>query len=208
FTEVESLMPLKGAQLSKEELIHFSQLSVSSPEDKDNADVLKASPEKGKGKVDIQAYLKQWQDEILKKEESIKDLPRMNQSQFIQFSKTLYNLFHGDPEEELLFRAIATVTGLLLRMEEVGRKLQSPTSPTHRGTSPTVGPTTSEASQTGDPAAPTSSSSSEGWSFAFEQILASLLNEPALVRFFEKSVDVRAKLEKAKATQLKARAGV
>ncbi|ETE69057.1 TBC1 domain family member 8B, partial [Ophiophagus hannah] len=204
FTEVESLSPLKGAQLSKEELIHFSQLSVSSPEDKDNADVLKASPEKGKGKVDIQAYLKQWQDEILKKEESIKDLPRMNQSQFIQFSKTLYNLFHGDPEEELLFRAIATVTGLLLRMEEVGRKLQSPTSPTHRGTSPTLGSTAPEASQTGDPGAPTSS---EGWSFAFEQILASLLNEPALVRFFEKSVDVRAKLEKAKATQLKARAG-
>ncbi|KAG8144603.1 putative TBC1 domain family member 8B protein [Naja naja] len=205
FTEVESLSPLKGAQLSKEELIPFSQLSVSSPEDKDNADVLKASPEKGKGKVDIQAYLKQWQDEILKKEESIKDLPRMNQSQFIQFSKTLYNLFHGDPEEELLFRAIATVTGLLLRMEEVGRKLQSPTSPTHRRTSPTVGPTAPEASQSGDPAGP---ASSEGWSFAFEQILASLLNEPALVRFFEKSVDVRAMLEKAKATQLKARAGV
>lgn len=33
----------------------------------------------GKGKVDIQAYLKQWQDELLKKEENIKDLPRMNQ---------------------------------------------------------------------------------------------------------------------------------
>ncbi|XP_058052556.1 TBC1 domain family member 8B isoform X2 [Ahaetulla prasina] len=181
FTEVESLSPLKGAQLSKEELIHFSQLSVSSPEDKDNADALKTSPEKGKGKVDIQAYLKQWQDEILKKEESIKDLPRMNQSQFIQFSKTLYNLFHGDPEEELLFRAIATVTGLLLRMEEVGRKLQSPTSPTRRRASPMVGPTAPPASQTDDPGAPIPGSVSEGWSFAFEQILASLLNEPALV---------------------------
>lgn len=33
----------------------------------------------GKGKVDIQAYLSQWQDELSKKEESIKDLPRMNQ---------------------------------------------------------------------------------------------------------------------------------
>ncbi|XP_058052555.1 TBC1 domain family member 8B isoform X1 [Ahaetulla prasina] len=208
FTEVESLSPLKGAQLSKEELIHFSQLSVSSPEDKDNADALKTSPEKGKGKVDIQAYLKQWQDEILKKEESIKDLPRMNQSQFIQFSKTLYNLFHGDPEEELLFRAIATVTGLLLRMEEVGRKLQSPTSPTRRRASPMVGPTAPPASQTDDPGAPIPGSVSEGWSFAFEQILASLLNEPALVRFFEKPVDVRAKLDTAKATQLKARAGV
>ncbi|XP_015676587.1 TBC1 domain family member 8B [Protobothrops mucrosquamatus] len=206
FTEVESLSPFKGAQLSKEELIHFSQLSVSSPEDK--ADALKTSPEKGKGKVDIQAYLKQWQDEILKKEASIKDLPRMNQSQFIQFSKTLYNLFHGDPEEELLFRAIATVTGLLLRMEEVGRKLQSPTSPAQRGTSPVAGPTAPPASQTDEPGAPLSSSIHEGWSFAFEQILASLLNEPALVRFFEKPVDVRAKLANAKATQLKSRAGM
>lgn len=35
--------------------------------------------QKGKGKVDIQAYLKQWQDELLKKEENVKDLPRMNQ---------------------------------------------------------------------------------------------------------------------------------
>lgn len=33
----------------------------------------------GKGKVDIQAYLSQWQDELSKKEENIKDLPRMNQ---------------------------------------------------------------------------------------------------------------------------------
>lgn len=35
--------------------------------------------QKGKGKVDIQTYLKQWQDELLKKEENVKDLPRMNQ---------------------------------------------------------------------------------------------------------------------------------
>lgn len=35
--------------------------------------------QKGKGKVDIQAYLKQWQDELFKKEENVKDLPRMNQ---------------------------------------------------------------------------------------------------------------------------------
>ncbi|KAJ0061844.1 hypothetical protein NL108_012504, partial [Boleophthalmus pectinirostris] len=32
-----------------------------------------------RGKVDLQAYLKQWQNEILKKEETIKDLPRINQ---------------------------------------------------------------------------------------------------------------------------------
>ncbi|XP_042335446.1 TBC1 domain family member 8B isoform X2 [Sceloporus undulatus] len=217
FTEVESLSPSKGAQLSKEELIHLSQLNISSPGDSVDADVLKMSPEKGKGKVDIQAYLKQWQDELLKKEESIKDLPRMGQSQFIQFSKTLYNLFHGDPEEELLYRAIATVTSLLLRMEEVGRKLQSPTSPV-KSTAPPVADNNAEdgnnlqevqpTPQTDSLAFQSPSKASNEWSFAFEQILASLMNEPALVRFFEKPIDVRAKLEDAKASQLKARARV
>lgn len=71
-----------------------------------------------------------------------------------------------------------------------------------------AGPTAPPASQTDEPGAPLSSSINEGWSFAFEQILASLLNEPALVRFFEKPVDVRAKLANAKATQLKTRAGM
>ncbi|XP_062819860.1 TBC1 domain family member 8B [Anolis carolinensis] len=213
FTEVESLSPSKGAQLSKEELIHLSQLNLSSPGDSVDADGLKTSPDKGKEKVDIQAYLKQWQDELLKKEESIKDLPRMGQSQFIQFSKTLYNLFHGDPEEELLYRAIATVTSLLLRMEEVGRKLQAPTSPGKSATPPVEdGHRPQEAhhpTQTDSASAPQSSSNGSGeWSFAFEQILASLMNEPALVKFFEKPVDVKAKLEDAKASQLKARAWV
>ncbi|KAF7244853.1 TBC1 domain family member 8B [Varanus komodoensis] len=217
FTEVESLSPSKGGQLSKEELIHFSQLNLSSPGDSEDADMLKTSPEKGKGKLDIQAYLKQWQDELLKKEESLKDLPRMDQSQFIQFSKTLYNLFHGDPEEELLYRAIATVTSLLLRMEEVGRKLQSPTSPA-KGMAPPAAcrsPEDGGTLQDPPPAPQTASAGAQSphddcnrWSFAFEQILASLLNEPALVRFFEKPVDVKAKLESAKVSQFKARARV
>lgn len=38
----------------------------------------------GKGKVDIQAYLSQWEDELSKKEENIKDLPRMNQVEYFQ----------------------------------------------------------------------------------------------------------------------------
>ncbi|NXC73002.1 TBC8B protein, partial [Anhinga anhinga] len=216
FTEVESLSPSKGGDLSKEELIHFSQLSVSSVGDSLESDSLKSSPEKvGKVKVDIQAYLKQWQDELLKKEENIKDLPRMNQSQFIQFSKTLYNLFHGDPEEELLYQAIAVVTSLLLKMEEVGRRLQSPTSPVKSPAAVTEVP--AEIPRKGQEEG--SSEQTEGsraqswrgnheWSFAFEQILASLLNEPAFVRFFEKPHDIKVKIESAKNLQLKARTRV
>ncbi|NXM07109.1 TBC8B protein, partial [Tyrannus savana] len=215
FTEVASLSPSKGDDLSKEELIHFSQLNVSSVGDSLGSDSLKGSPEKGKGKVDIQAYLKQWQDELLKKEENIKDLPRMNQSQFIQFSKTLYNLFHGDPEEELLYRAIAVVTSLLLKMEEVGRRLQSPTSPVQSPVPitevpaeiPREGQEESTSEQTEGSRAQSLRGNHE-WSFAFEQVLASLLNEPAFVRFFEKPHDIKVKIESAKNLQLKARTRV
>uniref|UniRef100_A0A3Q2Q5S9 TBC1 domain family member 8B n=1 Tax=Fundulus heteroclitus TaxID=8078 RepID=A0A3Q2Q5S9_FUNHE len=139
-------------------------------------------PTTGRGKVDLQAYLKQWQNEILKKEETIKDLPRINQAQFIQFSKTLYNIFHGDPEEETLYRAVAHVTSLLLRMEEVGRRLQEP----------------SNASSSNNSQEGATEQSDEDWSFSFEQVLASLLNEPTIVSFFERHVHIHAKLGQAR----------
>uniref|UniRef100_A0A8C3AIU6 TBC1 domain family member 8B n=1 Tax=Cyclopterus lumpus TaxID=8103 RepID=A0A8C3AIU6_CYCLU len=164
----------------------------------------------GRGKVDLQAYLKQWQNEILKKEETIKDLPRINQTQFIQFSKTLYNIFHGDPEEESLYRAVAHVTSLLLRMEEVGRRLQEPSSPSE-STKPAAAdeeePSTEETATTPESSDTSSSRNSQDagtdlteieWSFSFEQVLASLLNEPTVVRFFERPVDVQTKLGQAR----------
>lgn len=202
YTEVMSKTSSKGDELSTEELLYFSQLQVSKPADEKETESGRNSPEKGKGKIDIQAYLSQWQDELLKKEETIKDLPRMNQSQFIQFSKTLYNLFHEDPEEESLYQAIAIVTNLLLRMEEVGRKLHSPASSasTARDSGPSEG--NAESSVKKDLPSPREE---HQWSFAFEQILASLLNEPALVRFFERPLDLKAKLENAKSSQLRSR---
>ncbi|XP_035316106.1 TBC1 domain family member 8B isoform X3 [Cricetulus griseus] len=192
YTEVMSKTSSKGDELSTEELLYFSQLQ-------------------GKGKIDIQAYLSQWQDELLKKEENIKDLPRMNQSQFIQFSKTLYNLFHEDPEEESLYQAIAIVTNLLLRMEEVGRKLHSPTSSAKEFSSTACdsGPRGPEGNADSNvEKGPSSPREEHQWSFAFEQILASLLNEPALVRFFERPLDLKAKIENVKSSQLRSRTKV
>ncbi|XP_036031133.1 TBC1 domain family member 8B isoform X2 [Onychomys torridus] len=206
YTEVVSKTSSKGDELSTEEFFYFSQLQVSKHADGKETESGKNTPEKGKGKIDIQAYLSQWQDELLKKEENIKDLPRMNQSQFIQFSKTLYNLFHEDPEEESLYQAIAIVTNLLLRMEEVGRKLHSPTS-SAKGFSRTAGDSgPSEGNAESNVKKDNSSPREEHqWSFAFEQILASLLNEPALVRFFERPLDLKAKLENVKSSQLRSR---
>lgn len=44
------------------------------------------------------------------------------------------------------------------------------------------------------------------WSFSFEQVLASLLNEPTIVSFFDRPVDVHTKLGQAKVAQLKLKA--
>ena len=178
----------------------------------------------------------------------------------------MYNLFHGDPEEEELYRAVARVTSLLLRMEEVGRKLQEPASPKNPLPAPPVSPTeegedqteeqteeqassssssvqkdslisssspstvqkdsptssTYSSSSTVQKDSPTSSSPTSSptsavqkdsptsgevdWSFSFEQILASLLNEPKVVFFFERPVDVEARLAQARAQQLRPRA--
>lgn len=144
----------------------------------------------------------------------------LSQTQFIQFSKTLYNIFHGDPEEESLYRAVAHVTSLLLRMEEVGRRLQEPSSPPE-STKPASTAVAAEESSTEEASTTLESSDTSGshnsqdagpdlteieWSFSFEQVLASLLNEPAIVTFFERPVDVQTKLGQAKVAQLKLKA--
>ncbi|XP_053086399.1 TBC1 domain family member 8B isoform X2 [Pangasianodon hypophthalmus] len=205
--------------------------------------VIRKSPERARGKVDLQEYLKQWQDELQKKEENIKDLPRIKQAEFVLLSKTLYNIFHGDEEEELLYRAVARVTSLLLRMEEAGRKLQnspsrpspqatppasqatppttqqvgntSPQTPGSLSTDPSPSPDTGSASsatssptgtgssaKTTPPDTPSPPDGGSDWSFSFEQILASLLNEPCVVTFFERTTDTHTLITYAHTHQL------
>lgn len=142
-----------------------------------------------------------------------------HQTQFIQFSKTLYNLFHGDPEEESLYRAVVHVTSLLLRMEEVGRRLQEPSSPQESTARPSQAPLdgppadTEATSENSSDTLSTHSNQEAGpkaqemeWSFAFEQVLASLLNEPVIVGFFEKPMDIQTRLHQARVAQVKAKA--
>lgn len=92
-------------------------------------------------------------------------------------------------------------------MEEVGRKLQNSTSPVK-----TPSPETSTKDITQGDGSPQQldrtisqpPKENTEWSFAFEQILASLLNEPSLVRFFEKPTELKAKLQSAKTSQIRA----
>ncbi|KAI2647991.1 TBC1 domain family member 8 [Labeo rohita] len=111
-----------------------------------------------------------------------KPLPHMNQREFIQFSKTLYSMFQGDPDEAELFQAIGMVTSLVLQIGEAR----------HRDRPPPEG----------------ESESDDGWSASFEQILASLLTEQVLVNFLERPVDLSAKIGAAKPRQYQERAGL
>uniref|UniRef100_A0A671KJ92 TBC1 domain family member 8B n=1 Tax=Sinocyclocheilus anshuiensis TaxID=1608454 RepID=A0A671KJ92_9TELE len=179
--------------------IHFSLFLLSSGCNKGAVKKSVVFCPSGRAKVDLQEYLKQWQEDLQRREENIKDLPRINQVQFIGLTKTLYGVFHGNEEEESLYRAVARVTSLLLRMEEVGRKLQesSPQKISPTGTSSPVFDTPADT-----PSSPSAVRDGD-WSFSFEQILASLLNEPSVVRFFERAIDTDSLIAHARKNQLK-----
>uniref|UniRef100_A0A665UPQ4 TBC1 domain family member 9 n=1 Tax=Echeneis naucrates TaxID=173247 RepID=A0A665UPQ4_ECHNA len=87
--------------------------------------------EKGKWRIkklntpDYRHYLKLWNQETKPKLENTKDLPKLNQSQFIELCKTLYSMFSEDVAEQELYHATATVTSLLLEMGEVGKLFSS-----------------------------------------------------------------------------------
>lgn len=121
------------------------------------------------------------------------------QREFIQFCKTLYSLFQSDPEENDLFQAIATVTSLVLQIGEAG----------HRGQISESEATEEEEAKPKEAARSERNSTSEKeWTISYAQILASLLTEQALVNFFEKPVDLTAKIAAAKENQYHQRAGL
>ncbi|NWY03455.1 TBCD8 protein, partial [Nothoprocta ornata] len=161
--------------------------------------------------VDYQKQLKQMLRDLAKEKDTKteKELPKMSQREFIQFCKTLYSMFHEDPEETDLYQAIATVTTLLLQIGEVGQRSLS------------LGSGSEELAEERQPEAPAAepdavfpdtvktppqdshpSPVSQGdWSVSFEHILASLLTEQSLVNFFERPLELKPKLESAKLNQ-------
>lgn len=83
-------------------------------------------PSESKSEVkDYKYYLAMYQEDNKKKSLFDKDLPPMNQAQFIQLCKTLYNMFREDENESDLYQAIAMVATLLLKMGEVGMQVKN-----------------------------------------------------------------------------------
>ncbi|XP_039397085.1 TBC1 domain family member 9 isoform X2 [Mauremys reevesii] len=79
-------------------------------------------PDKGKkNSQENRNYLRMWSQENKSKAKNAKDLPRLNQGQFIELCKTMYNMFSEDPNEQDLYHATAAVTSLLLEIGEVGK---------------------------------------------------------------------------------------
>ncbi|KAM9804640.1 TBC1 domain family member 8 [Neosynchiropus ocellatus] len=150
----------------------------------------------GEKAKDYQEQLKQMLQDLAREKEKEVDKPLqlMNQREFIQFCKSLYSLFHGDPEENDLFQAIATVTSLVLQIGEASHRAQC-----------------AESGGTGPDAAdkPQSQESPESeWTISYAQILASLLTEQALVVFFEQPGELESKMAAAREKQYHQRASL
>ncbi|XP_029453254.1 TBC1 domain family member 9 isoform X2 [Rhinatrema bivittatum] len=65
-------------------------------------------------------YLRMWSQEN-SEAKNMRELPKLNQGQFIELCKTMYSMFSEDFDEQELYHATATVTGLLLEIGEVGK---------------------------------------------------------------------------------------
>ncbi|XDB55012.1 hypothetical protein AB1E18_008483 [Capra hircus] len=164
--------------------------------------------------IDYQKQLKQMIKDLAKeKDKAEKELPKMSQREFIQFCKTLYSMFHEDPEENDLYQAIATVTTLLLQIGEVGQRGSSSGSSSQEGGEELQASAPSPSSEQDLVFADSDAGQSPrepqalpeeaqgDWTVSLEHILASLLTEQSLVNFFEKPLDIKSKLENAKLNQ-------
>ncbi|XP_035127653.1 TBC1 domain family member 8 isoform X4 [Callithrix jacchus] len=162
------------------------------------------------GAVDYQKQLKQMIKDLAKeKDKTEKELPKMSQREFIQFCKTLYSMFHEDPEENDLYQAIATVTTLLLQIGEVGQRSSSSGSCSQEhgeelrasAPSPEQDSVFVDTGKTPQDSQVFPEEAEGDWTVSLEHILASLLTEQSLVNFFEKPLDMKSKLENAKINQ-------
>ncbi|XP_078267784.1 TBC1 domain family member 9B-like isoform X1 [Rhinoraja longicauda] len=75
---------------------------------------------------DYRYHLRVWAREREGTKQTIKELTKMNQEQFIELCKTMYNLFSEAADESELYQAIATVATLLLQIGEVGKQFARP----------------------------------------------------------------------------------
>ncbi|XP_053317053.1 TBC1 domain family member 9 [Spea bombifrons] len=93
------------------------------PRAEDGCVSLSLKTDKGKKSAsqDNRLYLRIWAQENRTRQKLAQELPRLNQGQFIELCKTMYNMFSEDQNEQELYHATAAVTSLLLEIGEVGK---------------------------------------------------------------------------------------
>ncbi|XP_042189810.1 TBC1 domain family member 8 isoform X2 [Callorhinchus milii] len=220
-TDVLAQRTFRVLDENSDSLIDFRELAsglACSDDDKDNLSPLKTTfianaqssyfRKSNDEAIDYQHYLKKMLEDLVKRKEkeTTKDLPLMCQREFIQFCKTLSNMFREDPDENDLYQAIATVTTLLLQIGEVGQRLRNsarisgelPSTPSRESITPTHSASNAVFGNTQDTKQNLSQYQDDAWNVSFEQILASLLTEQCLVNFFEKAIDTKSKILHAK----------
>ncbi|XP_051168465.1 TBC1 domain family member 9 isoform X2 [Leptopilina boulardi] len=125
----------------------------------------------------------------------LKTVPKMSQRHFIAMMKTLYEMFHAQPDEADTI-CLARIEALLLQLGDVGKKFQLD----REESDDSLLVTTSIAAQSSSPIArsPDSngnpsclpSSMDPEWSITVEQFLASALTGQSIVDFFSKRVNL------------------
>ncbi|XP_071853495.1 TBC1 domain family member 9B-like isoform X3 [Apostichopus japonicus] len=88
-------------------------------------------------------YLRKWaqEKEQEEKRKNYKSIPKMNQNQFIQLLKMLYDMFGDHPNEQEMYKALASAGSLLFELGEVSRRFYMKTTPSSDPASATSTPT-------------------------------------------------------------------
>jgi len=149
---------------------------------------------------DYNYYLKKYSHENKKDAMKAKEISQINQVQFIQLCKTMYNLFRDQINEQALYHSIATVANILLQMGEVGKqfkisasKLNDQSDQVSKNTKPALA---SKANNTIQLISHNNSTISPEWSISFEQFFASVLTEAPLCEYFERKFSLIEKIAK------------
>ena len=130
-------------------------------------------------------------------------LPRMNQQQFIQLWKTLYDIFSGQPNEQQIYHCIASVGTYLLKLGELSSQIVQSSEESQETASEQ---SESDVNPNDDDDHMTEKSESktkcdifeENWFITFEQFCAALHTEQNLVDLFEVKCDWTSVLAKLK----------
>lgn len=124
----------------------------------------------------------------------LKTVPKMSQRHFIAMMKTLYEMFHAQPDEADTI-CLAKIEALLLQLGDVGKKFQLDreesedsllvTAPIAQSSSPIARSPDSN----GNPSCIPTSADPE-WCITVEQFLASALTGQSIVDFFSKRINL------------------